>query len=110
MLWKPPYQVNVSSAAKVGVNDLRIEVVNLWVNRLIGDEQWPEDSQRHGDGRIKEWPQWLLDGKSSPTGRQTFSSWRLWKKHDPLQESGLLGPVVLRLVEPRVLAQSGAAK
>jgi hypothetical protein len=29
----------------------------------------------------------------SPTGRETFTSWRLWKRNDPLQASGLLGPV-----------------
>ena len=28
-------------------------------------------------------------------GRFTFGSWRLWKKDDPLVESGLLGPVTL---------------
>jgi hypothetical protein len=62
---------------------------------LIGDEQLPEDSERNGDGTLKQWPQWLEQGKPSPAGRLTFTSWRLWKKADPLQESGLLGPVTL---------------
>lgn len=99
ILWKPPYRVDLGSAAKEGDNTLEIEVVNLWVNRLIGDEQLPEDSERNPNGTLKKWPQWLLDGKPSPAGRLTFSSWRLWKKDDPLQNSGLLGPVKLMLIQ-----------
>jgi hypothetical protein len=99
ILWKTPYRVDITPAAKPGDNALEIDVVNLWVNRLIGDEQLPEDSSRNSNGTIRSWPQWLLDGKPSPTGRFTFSSWRLWKKSDPLQESGLLGPVTLRTVQ-----------
>ena len=38
----------------------------------------------------------LKAGQPSPTGRFTFTSWRLWKKDDPLVESGLLGPVTLQ--------------
>jgi hypothetical protein len=53
----------------------------------------PEDSERNPDGTLKQWPQWVLDGKQSPTGRKTFAAWRLWKKDDPLQPSGLIGPV-----------------
>ncbi len=92
-LWKPPYRVDVSSAIRPGENRLEIQVVNLWPNRLIGDEQLPEDSDRNPNGTLKAWPQWLLDGQPSPTGRITFTSWRLWKKAEPLRESGLLGPV-----------------
>jgi len=71
-------------------------VTNLWPNRMIGDEQLPEDSLRHPNGTLQEWPPWLLDGRPSPTGRYTFTSWRLWSKGDPLQPSGLIGPVALR--------------
>jgi hypothetical protein len=98
ILWRPPYRVDITQAAKAGDNALQVEVVNLWPNRLIGDEQLPEDSERKPNGTLQAWPQWLLDGKPSPTGRLTFSSWRLWKKADPLQESGLLGPVTLQEV------------
>ena len=96
ILWKPPYRVDVTGVIIAGENTLEVSVVNLWINRQIGDEQMPEDSDRNPDGTLKAWPQWLLEGKPSPTGRFTFTSWRLWKKGDAPVESGLLGPVVLR--------------
>ena len=95
VLWRPPYRVEITAAAKAGKNDLEIEVVNLWPNRLIGDEQLPEDSDRYPFGTLRVWPQWVLEGKPSPTGRHTFVTWRLWKKDDALLPSGLLGPVRL---------------
>lgn len=99
ILWKPPFRVEVTDALQAGDNVLEIKVVNLWVNRMIGDEQLPEDSERKPDGTLKSWPQWLQEAKPSPTARQTFTSWRLWKKDAPLVESGLLGPVRLLAAE-----------
>ncbi len=99
VLWKAPYRVEIDRFAKAGENTLEIEVTNLWINRMIGDENLPEDSDRNGDGTLKAWPRWLLEGKSSPTGRQTFTSWRLYKKGAPLHESGLLGPVTLQVTQ-----------
>jgi len=96
VLWKAPFRVDVTPALRPGDNALEVKVVNLWINRQIGDELLPEDSDRNPDGTLKAWPQWLLDGKPSPSGRISFTSWRLWKKSDPLVESGLLGPVTLR--------------
>ena len=37
--WHAPYRVDVTSALKPGANQITIEVVNAWVNRLIGDQQ-----------------------------------------------------------------------
>ena len=56
-----------------------------------------EDGIAHS--ALRKWPQWVLDGKPSPTGRFTFTTWRLWKKGEPLLESGLLGPVRLLVSE-----------
>jgi hypothetical protein len=99
ILWKPPYRVEITEAAKTGPNTLEIAVVNLWTNRLIGDAALPEDARRDKKGTLESWPQWILDGQPSPTGRRTFVTFPLWKKDDPLQESGLLGPVQL-LMKP----------
>jgi hypothetical protein len=96
ILWKPPYRVDITNAVKAGKNVLEVRVVNLPINRMLGDELLPEDSDRNGNGTLKQWPQWVKDGKPSPTGRFTFNSWRLWKKGEPLQESGLCGPVLIR--------------
>jgi hypothetical protein len=96
ILWKPPFRVDVTDALKPGENQLEVKVVNLWINRLIGDEALPEDSQRNADGTLKAWPQWVNEGKPSPAGRFTFTSWRLWKKNDTLVPSGLLGPVTIQ--------------
>ena len=95
ILWKPPYQVDISKVAVQRKNQLEISVVNLWVNRLIGDAALPEDSDRDKNGTLVSWPRWVLDGKSSPTGRKSFVTFQLWKKDEPLRNSGLLVPVRL---------------
>jgi hypothetical protein len=96
-LWKPPFRVNLTGAAHAGGNTLRVKVTNLWPNRLIGDEQLPDDRDWSG-GPLKSWPRWVLDGKPSPTGRFTFTTWHHWTRSDPLLTSGLLGPVQVQAV------------
>ncbi len=95
ILWKPPFEAEITSFLREGENALEVEVVNLWPNRMIGDEQLPEESKRKPNGTLEEWPEWLLKGQPSPTGRFSFTTWRLWKKDSVLQSSGLLGPVTV---------------
>ena len=95
ILWKAPFRVDVTGVARAGVNHLEVAITNLWPNRIIGDEQLPDDSEWDGD-HLRRWPQWLLDGKPSPTGRLTFTTWKHYDKNSPLLPSGLLGPVTLR--------------
>lgn len=97
--WKSPYIMDITDVLKAGENKLEIKVVNLWINRQIGDEYLPDDSERNPDGTLKSWPDWVINGQSSPTGRFSFTSWRLYKKEDKLVESGLLGPVTVRMIE-----------
>lgn len=70
-LWMAPWQLDISSALQNGVNTLQVEVVNVWVNRLIGDAALPENQ------------------------RQTWASVNSIKAKDPLHASGLLGPVTI---------------
>jgi len=68
-VWTDPYRANITPFLKEGDNDIEIEVVNTWKNRLIGDMQLPEKD------------------------RIVQSRYSRWKADSPLQESGLLGPV-----------------
>ena len=95
ILWKPPFCADVSEVVRAGANDLEISVVNLWINRLIGDEQLPDDCEwrpQSGSEVLAQYPQWLLENKPRPTGRVAFTVWKHWTKNDPLMESGLFGP------------------
>ena len=108
VLWRPPYRVDITDALGGAADlDIEIKVTNLWPNRLIGDDALPADCEWKGVVRdgvkeigIKAIPQWVKDGKRSPTGRHTFTTWRHWAKDEGLQPSGLLGPVVLRRAVP----------
>jgi hypothetical protein len=112
VLWKPPFRVDATDALRPGSNALRVQVTNLWVNRLIGDEQHPPDTEwartqifnyrgertRVG-GEMLRLPQWMVDGTPRPSPeRVTFTTWNFYEKDSPLMPSGLLGPVALRVV------------
>jgi hypothetical protein len=100
-LWKAPFRLDVTGLVRRGRNTLSVRVTNLWPNRLIGDEQFPDEVAWNGDA-IKAWPQWLIENRPRPASpRITFTTWRFWRKDSPLLESGLLGPVTLYAV-PRV--------
>jgi len=88
--WTPPYRLEVTGKVRPTGNVLEIEVANTWVNRLIGDQQ-PADK----GARTLKWENSLLEGKSYPAGRYTFTTVSNYKDKSPLQESGLVGPVRL---------------
>lgn len=77
VVWCSPWQVDVSEAIKPGVNELTIEVVNLWPNRMIGDGMLPE-AQRKTRSNISRYYRKPRDGGEHA-----------------LFPSGLLGPVTL---------------
>ena len=87
-VWTEPWQIDISEFIKDGENTLEIVVANQWSNRLIGDEQYKND------GIVdEEWPDWLIENKARPSKRYTLVTYPFYKANDPLQPSGLIGPV-----------------
>jgi hypothetical protein len=41
VLWKPPFIIDITDAAKSGMNSLEVRVTGTWRNRLIGDAKYP---------------------------------------------------------------------
>ncbi|MBV5314980.1 MAG: hypothetical protein JZU47_16880, partial [Prolixibacteraceae bacterium] len=115
VLWKPPFIVDIAKAAKVGENVLVVKVTNLWANRLIGDEQEPADvkwdTRLAGLSSVKnamagyklmELPVWFTEGKPRlSAGRYTFTTFNYFTKDSPLQESGLIGPMRLKVLSSK---------
>jgi len=74
VIWTAPWRVEVTPHVRAGANELEIDVVNLWPNRLIGDAKLPAGQRR------------------------TRTNVRKFEKPGlPLLESGLLGPVTLKV-------------
>jgi hypothetical protein len=71
IVWHAPYRVDLTGILKPGGNELKIVVINAWVNRLIGDQQ-PDAATEY-----------------------TFAPSKPYKANAPLLPSGLLGPVAL---------------
>jgi hypothetical protein len=69
--WIKPFRLDISAAAKSGTNDLEIDIVNLWPNRLIGNAHLPPEK-------------WFCK-----------TNVRKFTRDHPLLPSGLLGPVLV---------------
>jgi hypothetical protein len=74
--WISPFRLDLKNTLKSGVNNLEIDVVNVWKNRLIGDRMLSE----------KDRYTWLLLDDMEPG--------------QALQSSGLLGPVSIEGISP----------
>lgn len=78
VMWCAPFQFDITSFVKSGTNDLEVEVVNMWVNRLIGDGKLPA-GQRLTKTNVNKF--------NAPDADKY------------LRISGLMGPVSIKLVK-----------
>jgi hypothetical protein len=83
ILWTRPYQLDIQDLVKQGENKLEVKITNLWINRLTGDIDLPENERF---SRTNVPPVTELD-----TGHGDLT-WRI-------QTSGLLGPVTVSVLE-----------
>jgi len=82
VMWSAPFHFDITPFVKAGTNELEVEVVNMWPNRLIGDGKLPE-SKRLTKTNIN---------KFNGPDADNF-----------LRESGLLGPVKIRMIDQQIL-------
>ena len=74
--WTHPMRVDITRAVHAGENQLEVRVVNLWPNRIIGDDGLP------------------------PEKRFTETNMHKFSASTPLYPSGLIGPVTLEKIAP----------
>jgi len=89
--WKPPYRVDISRVVRPGHNRLEIRVVNLWVNRLIGDVQPGTQTKitfTQADGKVRP---------DTPAEEAAIQLRMPYAADAPLRPSGLIGPVSVLL-------------
>ena len=92
--WCAPWEVDISSAVREGKNEIEIRYTNNWYNRLVGD-CFLADGERVTRSTLRYWRHSRKDAadKDSSHRRTRYSG---PSADDPLQPSGLLGPVVIR--------------
>jgi hypothetical protein len=59
VVWTPPYRVPVDGILKPGKNHLKVDVSNLWANRILGDQTMPEGgtyTRTNMSGSLRESP------------------------------------------------------
>ncbi len=94
--WIAPFEFDLSSLLVVGQNELSIRVSNTWTNRLIGDESL-ERTDGYQMGKSRQMPDWYVNNEPLPKGgRKTFTTYDFYQEDDPLESSGLIGPVQIR--------------
>jgi hypothetical protein len=83
ILWKEPFQVDITDGLRMGRNTLEVKVTNLWNNRLMGD---------------------LLD-----TGQKPYARTNMVLKPKDLIPAGLFGPVTIRSAARRSAGDAAPA-
>jgi hypothetical protein len=92
--WCAPWEVDIASALREGENEIEIRYTNNWYNRLVGDcFLKPEERVTHST--LQYWRQSRKSpADKDPSHRRTRYSGP--SADDPLQPSGLLGPISIK--------------
>ena len=108
IVWCAPWEADVSSAVREGVNEIEIRYTNNWYNRLVGDCFLPAE-KRVTCSTVHYWnvPRRKPEGQSRWPLLPTIHSGP--SVSDKLQSSGLLGPVRL-VVRGKCAATPGVAE
>jgi hypothetical protein len=105
VVWTAPWHVEVTGAARPGVNDLEIEVANLWPNRLIGDARLPKE-QRLTVTNVKTYETPLPPEAACQTyGCRACEARRKSRGLPALLPSGLLGPLTLQALKEQPVSK-----
>jgi hypothetical protein len=94
VVWTAPWRVAIDDAAREKGNELEIEVVNLWPNRLIGDGKLPSHMRRTVTNVQTYEP--ILPKDFGDSECPICEARKKNGKGPELLPSGLLGPVVLQ--------------
>ncbi len=87
LVWNNPGSIDITGKVKTGTNVLKVEVVNRWPNRMIGDYKLPEN-QRKVKSSVNTLPSaWYAPLEQLPNDNYG------------LQPSGLLGPVSIKVYD-----------
>lgn len=73
-VWTTPYTLDVTDLVRDGQNEIKVEVVNTWVNRIVGDLNLPESE------------------------REVYCFVNPHRADSPLPPSGLIGKAVVETV------------
>ena len=96
VVWCAPWEADVTSALLEGENEIEIRYTNNWYNRLVGDcFLKPEERVTRSTVRYSAVPRARTDPNRPWLMLPTIYSGPAVS--DPLQPSGLIGPVVLKL-------------
>jgi hypothetical protein len=75
IIWTPPYRVEIMNSLRQGENEIVVETINTWNNRLVGDA-------------------------NNPDGRQfTNTNIKYMFKNGTLLDSGIIGSATIKFVE-----------
>lgn len=82
VVWTKPFSMDITDELVAGKNSLEVKVINSWHNRVAGDEMNPTEDQITRTNIVL-----INDFRGSP------------RKEIPLEPSGLLGPVSIKMGE-----------